>query len=82
MHTATVLSACIHSILTPGLAVTIISSYFLDVQHTIPDVVFVGFSNEDQSFWDVTVCYVISSLCFKGSTELFSVENSLLNDMV
>jgi hypothetical protein len=32
-RTATILSACIHSVLTPGMPVRIIASYFLDVQH-------------------------------------------------
>jgi len=32
-HTAAILSACIHSVLTPGMPVRIIASYFLDLQH-------------------------------------------------
>jgi len=39
-----------------------------------------GLSIEDQSSWDVTLCYVNSSLCFIGTTELYSVGNSVLND--
>lgn len=31
--TATILSAFIHSLLTPGMPIRIIASYFLDVQH-------------------------------------------------
>jgi len=30
---ATILSACIHSVLTPGMSIRIIASYFSDVQH-------------------------------------------------
>ena len=31
--TATILSACMHSVLTPGMPVRIIASYFLDFLH-------------------------------------------------
>jgi hypothetical protein len=32
-RTATILSACMHSVLTPGMPIRIIASYFADVQH-------------------------------------------------
>jgi len=32
-HMATILSACIHSVLAPGMPVRIIASYFSDLQH-------------------------------------------------